>query len=218
MDRPYNAPYLLNRFMTNMPNLKSQFGNIDIYLFDQLLKGRLRPPMRVLDAGCGKGRNLVYLFQTGYEVFGVDADPKSVKYVQAIAKRLAPAAPATNFDVAEIASLPFETNRFDAVISSAVLHFAENTAHFHQMVDEMWRVLTPGGMLFARVASTIGIADRVMPLENGWYALPDGTNRFLVDEAVLLNKTKTLGGELLDPLKTTNVQNLRAMTTWVVRK
>ncbi len=201
-----------------MNDLKAQFGNIDIYLFDQLLKGRLRPPMRVLDAGCGKGRNLVYLLQNGFEVFGVDSDSKSVKYVQAIAKRLAPDMPATNFDVAEISSLPFEAGRFDAVISSAVLHFAEPPDDFYRMVDEMWRVLAPGGMLFARVASTIGIKDLVMPLENGWYALPDGSNRYLVDESMLLDKTKELGGELLDPLKTTNVQNLRAMTTWVVRK
>ena len=40
--------------------LQDEFGNIDIYLFDQLLRARLRPGMRVLDAGCGGGRNLVY--------------------------------------------------------------------------------------------------------------------------------------------------------------
>lgn len=201
-----------------MPSLKAQFGNIDIYVFDQLLKGRLAPPMRVLDAGCGTGRNLVYLLQNGFEVFGVDANPKSVQYVQALARRLAPQLPASNFDVCEIASLPFADERFDAVISSAVLHFAEDPAHFQKMVDEMWRVLTPGGMLFVRVASTIGMDDLVKPLENGWYALPDGTKRFLASEALLLEKTRVLGGKLMDPLKTTNVQNLRAMTTWVVQK
>ena len=59
-----------------MADLLAQFGPIDIYLFDQILRGRIARGMRVLDAGCGSGRNLVYLLREGYEVFGVDADPQ----------------------------------------------------------------------------------------------------------------------------------------------
>ena len=59
-------------------SLREQFGDIDIYLFDQLLRGRIRPGMRVFDSGCGHGRNLVYLLRTGYDVCGSDADPASV--------------------------------------------------------------------------------------------------------------------------------------------
>ena len=55
-----------------MANLEAQFGQIDIYLFDQLLRGRIRAGMRVLDAGCGSGRNLVYLLQSGVEVFATE--------------------------------------------------------------------------------------------------------------------------------------------------
>jgi hypothetical protein len=50
------------------------------------------------------------------------------------------------------------------------------------------------------------------------YRLPDGTDRYLVDEAMLMAQTRRLGGRLLDPLKTTVVQGQRSMTTWVVRK
>jgi hypothetical protein len=39
-----------------------------------------------------------------------------------------------------------------------------------------------------------------------------------VDEPLLLALTAELGGQLMDPLKTTVVQNQRCMTTWVVRK
>ncbi len=39
--------------MTSLSDLQKQFGGIDIYLFDQLLKGRITAEMRVLDAGCG---------------------------------------------------------------------------------------------------------------------------------------------------------------------
>jgi hypothetical protein len=48
--------------------------------------------------------------------------------------------------------------------------------------------------------------------------LPDGSERFVVDEATLLTWTSTLGGRLGDPLKTTNVQQMRCMTTWVMEK
>ena len=58
--------------MTPSINLQAWFGGIDIYLFDQLLKGRFVPGMRILDAGCGSGRNLVYFLRSGYEVFAVD--------------------------------------------------------------------------------------------------------------------------------------------------
>jgi hypothetical protein len=53
---------------------------------------------------------------------------------------------------------------------------------------------------------------------DGRFRLPDGTTRYLVDEAALMDWTRRLGGRLLDPLKTTIVHGQRSMTTWVVRK
>lgn len=198
--------------------LRDAFGDIDIYLFDQLLRGRFDGVRDVLDAGCGAGRNLVYLLRAGYRVHAVDRDARAVARVRELAGRLAPGLPPENVRVAEVDALPFADASMDAVISSAVLHFAADPAHFEGMVDEAWRVLRPGGLLFARLASSIGIEARVRPVGGGRYALPDGSERFLVDEAELLARTEAMGGALLDPIKTTNVQNLRAMTTWCVRK
>ncbi len=104
------------------------------------------------------------------------------------------------------------------MICCAVLHFAESEPHFEAMVDELWRVLEAGGILFARLASTIGIEELVRREHGRRFHLPDGTDRFLVDEEYLLEMTARLGGTLLDPLKTTNVQNRRCMTTWVLSK
>jgi tellurite methyltransferase len=199
-------------------NLHEQFGDIDIYLFDQLLKGRITPTMRILDAGCGGGRNLVYFLRNRFEVFAVDAHPSAVEQVKQLAAHLAPHLPHTNFQTADVATLPFDTEQFDVVISSAVLHFARNAQHFEQMLDEMWRVLKPGGMLFARLASSIGLEAMVQPVGHGWFALPDGSERFLVNEAMLAAVAERLGAQPLDPLKTTNVANLRCMTTWVLGK
>jgi SAM-dependent methyltransferase len=172
----------------------------------------------VLDAGCGGGRNLVYLLRHGFDVLAVDEDASAVDHVRAMAATLAPQLPAGNFRVEPVGALTFDPASVDVVISSAVLHFARDHDHFKTMVEEMWRVLAPHGILFARLASTIGIADRVVPLGGGRFRLPDGTVRFAVDEDVLMALTAALGASLLDPLKTTVVQNQRAMTTWVVEK
>jgi SAM-dependent methyltransferase len=201
-----------------MSDLKQQFGDIDIYLFDQLLRGRILPGMRIVDAGCGGGRNLVYLLRNGFEVAGADRDPAAIEAVRAMAARLAPDLPARNFRVEPIEALSFPDRGFDVVIASAVLHFAVDEAQFAAMIASLWRVLAPGGMLFARLASSIGIADRVQPVGGGRFLLPDGSERYLVDEPRLLDLTAGLEGELLDPIKTTVVQDQRAMTTWVVGK
>jgi tellurite methyltransferase len=198
--------------------LVDEFGNIDVYLFDQLLRGRIHPGMRVLDAGCGGGRNLIYLFRQGYEVFAADADPVAVDHVRRIASSLAPALPATNFVVAPVERMPFGDAFADVVLSSAVLHFARDDNQFGAMVAEMWRVLKPGGMFWSRLASTIGIADGIQSLDGRWSLLPDGSERYVVDQSLIVDMTRRLGGELLDPIKTTVVQDQRAMTTWVARK
>jgi tellurite methyltransferase len=138
--------------------------------------------------------------------------------VRRLAGELAPRLPAACFQVAPVEALPFADESMDAVLSSAVLHFATDERHFGRMLREMWRVLRPGGFLFARLASSIGIESRVQPLSEGRYLLPDGSERFLVDEAGLLAWTGRLGGRPAEPVKTTNVQNLRAMTTWCLHK
>lgn len=198
--------------------LQQQFGNIDIYLFDQLLKGRFDDCGKVLDSGCGGGRNLVYFLQNGFDVYGIDPNPEAIAQVQQLAKILAPEIPAQNFLVASAEYLPFDDATFDLVISNAVLHFANDSNHFDAMLQSMWRVLKPGGYLFARLASDVGIEDKVINLGNSRYALPDGSERFLVNEQILLEYTADLGGELFEPIKTTNVQGLRCMTTWCLQK
>jgi SAM-dependent methyltransferase len=197
--------------------LKEQFGEIDIYLFDQLLRGRFDGRRRVLDAGCGGGRNLPYLLTHGFDVFAIDADAGAVAAVAGLFARLAPASLPDQAPLGTVDALPWPDRSMDAVISSAVLHFARDERHFRAMVREMWRVLAPGGLLFARLATSItieGLIDRPV----GRVRLPDGSERFVLDEATLMALTRELGGRLLDPLKTTNVQNQRAMTTWVVEK
>jgi SAM-dependent methyltransferase len=201
-----------------MADLAAQFGAIDIYLFDQLLRGRLAPGMRIVDAGCGAGRNLVYLLRSGFEVFGADADPQAVVAVRQLAATLAPQLPATNFRPEAVEAMSFPSAFADGVISNAVLHFARDDAHFTTMLEGTWRVLKSGGLFFCRLASSIGMEGQVQAVAGRRQLLPDGSERYLVDAPLLIELTRRLGGTLVDPLKTTVVQDQRAMTTWVVRK
>src|SRR6266478_8469563 len=141
-------------------NLQKSFGGIDIYLFDQLLKGRIVPGMRVLDAGCGTGRNLVYLLQCGFEVFAVDESSEALAQTRRLVIELAPHLPLDNFRVEPVEKMSYPDAGFDVVLSSAVLHFARDEGQWQSMVGEMWRVLKPGGIFFARLASSIGIEDK----------------------------------------------------------
>lgn len=234
--------------MDKTVDLQECFGGIDIYIFDQLLKGRFVLGMKVLDAGCGTGRNLVYFLRSGYEVFGVDESSQAIALVRELAAELAPHLPKENFWVGSIERLDAdygdqgeapanaagtgvsadrtqqtadnrnEAMEFDVVLSSAVLHFARDQEQWRRMVDEMWRVLNPGGIFFARLASTIGIEGQVRLIEGRRYRLPDGSDRFLVDAEMLRRVTAELGGEFVEPIKTTVVEGLRAMTTWVLKK
>jgi tellurite methyltransferase len=203
---------------TPMPTLQEQFGQIDIYLFDQLLKGRISPGMRILDAGCGSGRNLVYFLREGYQVYAADADPQALDSVRSLARTLAPALPASNFRVEAVEHMSFDDACADVVVSNTVLHFARDDAHFDSMLHGSWRVLKPGGLFVCRLGSSIGMESQVEPIHGRRHKSPDGSERYLVDEALLASTTARLGAELADPLKTTIVHNQRSMTTWVLRK
>ncbi len=220
-------------------------GQIDIYLFDQIQRGRIAPGDRIFDAGCGMGRNLAYFLRTGYRVAGADADADTIVAVRAMVSDWRPDLPADAFRVEPLEALSVDPSSADVVIASAVLHFARDAGQFEAMLRGCWRVLRPGGMFFCRLASSIGIEARIVPEHggrrqadgsgNGYddavgsavgrahettgrFLLPDRTRRYLVDEAALMRWTEELGGDLLDPLKTTIVQDQRSMTTWVVRK
>jgi len=197
-------------------SVQEQFGLIDIYVFDQILRGNITHEMRVLDAGCGYGRNLVHLLREGCEVYALDEDAGAVEHVRNLSASLETGLPAENFQIGSIERMPFPDGLADVVICNSVLHFAQSAKHFRSMLAELWRVLRPGGMLFCRLGSRIGMDFE--PLGGNRFVVGDGSEWFLVDEKMLLALTEEMNGVLMDPLKTTIVQDYRCMTTWVLRK
>ena len=197
-------------------NVQEQFGQIDIYVFDQILRGNITSEMRVLDAGCGYGRNLVHLLREGCKIFALDASREGVEHVRQLSASLRTGLPAENFRVGLIEQMPFPDAFADVVICNSVLHFARDDEHFRMMLSDLWRVLRPGGMLFCRLGSRIGMDFEWV--RGNIYIIGDGSEWFLVDEEMLLEFTEEMNAVLVDPLKTTVVQDYRCMTTWVLRK
>jgi SAM-dependent methyltransferase len=196
--------------------IQEQFGQIDIYVFDQILRGNIAAGMRILDAGCGYGRNLVHLLREGCEIFALDVDAKAVDHVRRLSASLSTSLPPENFQVGLIEQMPYADDFADVVICNSVLHFSRDEDHFRAQLTELWRVLRPGGLFFVRLSSRIGMDfERIRA---GIFRVGDGSEWFLVDEEMLLDLTEELNATLVDPLKTTIVQDYRCMTTWVLRK
>jgi SAM-dependent methyltransferase len=194
--------------------LNAELAGMDIYLLDQVLKGRFAPGSRILDAGCGAGRNLAWFGRNGFEVYGIDADATAIARV-----REAGIAPAENLVAGSVTSLPWPDGHFHGVICNALLHVLPGRTELEQAVRETWRVLAPGGVWFARVATSLSMEQHAIALENGRYRMP-GTrwDILLLGLDEMLQMTSQLGAMLLEPIKTVNVQNQRAMATWVLQK
>ena len=201
----------------SLATLPAIFNTIDIYLFDQLLKGRIREGMQVLDAGCGSGRNIQYLMRSGVTVHGADTSAAAIEEVRDMAKHIAPHL-TNNFILSEVADMPFAEGVFDVVVCSAVLHFARNEQHFRSMMQELWRVLKPGGMLFSRLSTTIGMEGKLQKAGEHLYQMPHGPVWFLADEEMLRELEASFKARMLEPLKTVLVEQDRSMTTWVLQK
>ncbi|MCC7466512.1 MAG: class I SAM-dependent methyltransferase [Saprospiraceae bacterium] len=197
-----------------MNPLSTLTGNTDIYLLDQIMKGRYHPGERILDAGAGAGRNLHYFVHQGFEVYAADRNPEALS----VLKSCYPDLPAERIVAAEVDALPFPDGFFQHVISSAVLHFAASHAHFERMFAEMVRVLKPGGTLFIRMTTTAGMGNNLQDLGLGRYHLPDGSDRYLLSRPALDRLLKQHRLTLLEPFKTVLVDEVRSMAVVMVGK
>ncbi len=196
----------------NTPNLSHYVGNTDIYLIDQILKNRYHLNEKILDAGCGKGRNLHWFYHQGFQLFGIDKNGENIHQVKKQYPRVE-----KNFLVSTIEQTPFPNEEFHHIICNAVFHFAQDENHFLDMFAEMFRLLKPNGSLFIRMASNFVLKDKMIALSNGRCQLPDGTQRFLLTKTLLNKLQNKHHFSYLETIKTTNVNDVRSMTTLVIK-
>ncbi len=196
--------------------LNRELGNMDIYLLDQVLKGAFKTGARILDAGCGEGRNMVYFLNNSFEVHGLDQNKQAVLMARFIAR--SKKRNSEFFQVGNIQSLPYESSYFDAVVSSAVLHFCENTIEFFNCFAEAVRVLKEDGIYFVRMASDLGITEELTALPEGRFENPDKSVRFLLTQHLLEQVLSRYPLTLVEPYKSVVVDKQRSMACLVFRK
>jgi SAM-dependent methyltransferase len=199
--------------------LNKLLGNIDLYLLDQLLKGRFSKEMLILDAGCGEGRNTHYFIQGGYRIVGVDSNASAISMARISGRTLDSNFDAQRFQVGFLEDIPFHSGAFDVVLSSAVLHFSKSKAHFLVLLEEHMRVLKPGGIFWLRMCTDAGgtfeLKDKLSLLMQ---ELPDGTERFVLTEPLIGEIMEVYQLTLLEAPKSVVVHNYRAMGVFVFQK
>ncbi len=200
--------------MENSLLINKLLGQTDIYLLDQIMKGRYKENEKILDAGCGSGRNMHWFRQNNFDIYAIDTNEEIINQQRAAN----PAVPKENFQVSSVDETPFPDNYFDHLVCIAVLHFATNKTHFKKMMGELVRIVKPGGSLLFRIAADVGFEDKIQSLGDGVYRIPDGTDRFLLNKALLAECMQENKLTFLEPFKTVNVDDLRCMSTLVLQK
>ncbi|MDV7188297.1 class I SAM-dependent methyltransferase [Lutibacter sp. TH_r2] len=197
----------------NLQVLQEVIKGTDIYILDQILKLRYQPTEKILDAGCGSGRNLTWFYKAGFQIHGIDINTNNIEDC----KQKYPEQK-EHFTQAPIEVIPYKSDSFDHVICNAVLHFAKDLSLFTAMLKELIRVLKPNGSLFIRTASNFGMENQVNAIGNGNYKLPDGSTRFLLTEELLETIEPNYNVTFIEVVKTTIVKDKRCMTTLVLKK
>ncbi len=119
---------------------------------------------RVLDIGCNWGRWSIAAAKAGYDVVGVDPNLDAVRAARRVAAQLGVDA---RYLVADGRRLPFPDGRFDVVFSYSVLqHFSRPDAR--ACIEEIGRVLAPGGRAIVQMASATGLRNLLLQLRRGF--------------------------------------------------
>ena len=98
----------------------------------------------LLDLGCGTG-SFIYPFDEHYHCLGLDLDPNAVKVARKFSVN-------SDFVVASVSDLPFRDESFDFTASWGVMEELGNGTEM-KLIDEIYRILTPGGLLLLSTAS-----------------------------------------------------------------
>lgn len=198
--------------------LNNELGNIDLYWLDFILKGFLPENAKILDAGCGEGRNLTYCLKNRMDIFGIDQNPEAIQLLKLIAKQYKIEDIEARFQVMKLDKILFPDDTFDVIICSAVLHFAKSLEHFKKMVSELVRLLKPGGKIFLRTMTDHYLAEEVIEMEPNIYQFPNEQIRFVVNAERFINDLNTQKLELIEPFKEVVVQDRHTMGTFMLQK
>lgn len=110
----------------------------------QLIRRYLRPPGRVLEAGCGLGQWVKFLHDAGFESYGIDFAPAGIEKSRQMWPELE-----MRFSVGDLRHMPYHDDFFDAIVSFGAIE--HNEEGVEDPLRDMMRVLKPGGLLYCTV-------------------------------------------------------------------
>ena len=181
--------------------------NAALLAFAEAELRRLGGRARLLDIGCGAGRNAIPLARLGWKVLGVDL---SRPMIAAAANRMVDTLEFGRLDLvlAPMDGLPVQTGCIDAVVAHGIWNLARSGVEFRCAIREAARVLRPGGGLFVFTFSrhTLPPDTQVVPGESFVFTQFSGEPQCFLTEPQLLAELRA-GGFVLDrdmPLRELN--------------
>ncbi len=190
--------------------INNYFGDMDIFLMDLILKGKIPEKGKVLDAGCGEGRNGIYFINNQYSYTGVDTDRSKVSLIEFLS-----GGTESSFFVEDIKTFAERKETFDFIVCSRVLHFAESVDHFYEMWNDLISMLNPRAIIYISMDSVID-TDIGEAKDNGRFLFPDGEVRFAITKEIYKDIKK--GFEEIESLKTLVAHEKRAQSFIALKK
>lgn len=152
-DSPWSRPTVVQGFVTSPPNDR-------LIRFVESERTRIHH-LRILDIGCGAGRNALPLAQGGLRVVGVDL---SWPMLRAAGNPASRGAALLFLALASMDKIPVHDRSFDVVIAHGIWNLARTGVEFRQAVREAARVSRPGAALFLFTFSRNTLPEAARPI------------------------------------------------------
>ncbi|MEM6735448.1 MAG: methyltransferase domain-containing protein [Bacteroidota bacterium] len=193
-------------------DINNYFGDMDLFLIDAILKGKIPQEGKVLDIGCGEGRNGIFFINEEYEYLGIDQNASRISLIDYLSKSSKTAI--ARFQVGRMQEIDL-SEEFDVIICSRILHFAENEQDFQLIWRNIVQHLNTQGVLYFSMDSAM-IGQEVKAKGNGKYEFQDGHISYALNPSLYEYMLK--GFSELEYLKTVIYNNKRINSFGLLRK
>ena len=173
-------------------------------------------PAKVADIGGGPGRYTFDLIKSGYQVSLLDLSPKNIAFARNKAKELNLLPLSVQVGNA-CETLPFPDDSQDAVLLMGPLYHLTELDQRKQAVAEAYRILKPGGIIFASFLSLIAVLQVILidtpdKLDGEWKTLQYGTNdpQYGFTEAYLVRADEIK--PLMEPFQTVEIVGVEGIS------